>query len=211
VLRYAVGKTPEGNAMLKVSRIFLTAALAALFLGLGACANQKVPAEQALAAIEKKFQESGADVQKYLPDRYAEIEKSIQSLRDSMAQKSYGDVVTDAAAAEDSLKRAIADARIKRAQMMVEMETEWNDLAKAMPAMITAMDKKIASQRGRPPQGMKADEWKQTVAEYDAARDSWSKAAAEITSKTFEASVVAARDAKAKISAIMEKLGVKAA
>jgi DNA repair exonuclease SbcCD ATPase subunit len=211
VLRYAVGKTPEGNAMLKVSRFFLTAALAALFLGLAACASQQAPAEQALAAIEKKFQESGADVQKYLPERYAEVEKSIQSLRDSMAQKSYGDVVTNAAAAEDALKRAVADARIKRAQMMVEMETEWNDLTKSMPAMIGAMDKKISAQRGRPPKGMSADEWKQTIADYDAARDSWSKAAAEMTSKTFETSVAAARDAKAKITAIMEKLGVKAA
>jgi len=197
--------------MSKVSRVFLTAALAALFLGLGACASQKVPAEQALAAIEKKLQESGADVQKYLPERYAEVEKSVQSLRDSMAQQSYGDVVTNAAAASDALKRAIADARIKRAQMMVEMETEWNDLAKSMPAMISDMDKKIASQRGRAPKGMTADEWKQTVADYDAARDSWGKAASEMSTKTFEASVLAARDAKAKISAIMEKLGVKAA
>jgi uncharacterized protein YbjQ (UPF0145 family) len=197
--------------MLKVSRVFLTAALAAFFLGLAACANQKQPAEQALAAIEKKFQESGAEVQKYVPERYAEVEKSVQSLRDSMAQQDYGDVVTDAAAAEDGLKRAIAEARVKRAQAMVEMETEWNNLSKEMPAMISAMDKKITSQRGRPPQGMKSDEWKQTVADYDAARDLWSKAVAEITSKTFEASVLAARDAKAKISAIMEKLGVKAA
>lgn len=197
--------------MLKVSRVFLTAALAALFLGLAACANQKQPAEQALAAIEKKFQESSAEVQKYVPERYAEVEKSIQSLRDSMAQQDYGDVVSDAAAAEDGLKRAIAEARVKRAQTMVEMETEWNNLSKEVPAMISAMDKKITSQRGRPPQGMKADEWKQTIADYDAARDSWSKAAAEISSKTFEASVLAARDAKAKISEIMEKLGVKAA
>ena len=197
--------------MLKFSRVLLTATLAALLLGLGACANQKVPAEQALAAVEKKFKESGADVQKYLPERYAEVEKSIQSLRDSMAQKSYGDVVTNAAAAEDSLKHAIADARIKRAQLMVEMETEWNDMSKAVPAMIGAMDKKISSQHGKAPKGMTADEWKQTVADYDAARDSWSKAAADMTSKTFEATVLAARDAKAKISTIMEKLGVKAA
>ena len=197
--------------MLKVSRVFLTAALAALFLGLAACANQKQPAEQALAAIEKKFQESSAEVRKYVPERYAEVEKSIQSLRDSMAQQDYGDVVSDAAAAEDGLKRAIAEARVKRAQTMVEMETEWNNLSKEVPAMISAMDKKITSQRGRAPQGMKADEWKQTIADYDAARDSWSKAAAEISSKTFEASVLAARDAKAKISEIMEKLGVKAA
>ena len=44
--------------MTKVSKAFLTAALAALVLGLAACASQKEPAEQALAAIEKKFQES---------------------------------------------------------------------------------------------------------------------------------------------------------
>jgi hypothetical protein len=197
--------------MNKGSKAFLTAALAALFLGLAACASQKEPAEQALAAIEKKFEETGAEVQKYLPERYAEVEQSIASLRDSMAQESYRDVVSGAAAAEDALKRAVADARIRRAQVLVEMEGEWNELIKTMPEMISAMDKKITSQRGRPPQGMTGDEWKQTIADYDAARDAWSKAAAEMTSKTFEATVLAARDAKAKIAAIMEKLGVKAA
>ena len=79
-----------------------------------------------------------------------------------------------------------------------------------MPGMISAMDRKISSQRGRPPKGMSGDEWKATIAEYDAARDAWSKAAADMTRATFEASVTAARDAKAKIAAIMEKLDVKA-
>jgi hypothetical protein len=196
--------------MIKGSKAFLTAALAALFLGLAACASQKEPAEQAMAAIEKKFEESGAEIQKYLPDRHAEVQKSIEALRASMAEESYGDVVSGAAAAEDALKRAIADSRVKRAQLLVEMESEWNELIKTMPAMISAMDKKISSQRGRPPKGMTADEWKQTIADYDAARDAWSRAAAEMTSRTFEATVLAARDAKARIAAIMEKLEVKA-
>jgi DNA repair exonuclease SbcCD ATPase subunit len=196
--------------MIKGSRAILTAALAAMFLGLAACASQKEPAEHALAAVEKKFEESGAEVQKYLPERYAELQSSMESLHDSMSKQSYGDVVSGAAAAEDALKHAVADARIKRAQTMVEMESEWNDLTKTMPAMIAAMDKKITSQRGRPPKGMTADAWKQTIADYDAARDEWSKAAAEITSKNFEATVLAARDAKTKISGIMDSLGVKA-
>jgi DNA repair exonuclease SbcCD ATPase subunit len=197
--------------MLKGSKGFLAAALAALVLGLAGCASQKEPAEQALAAIEKKFQESGAEIQKYLPERHAEVQKNIEGLKASLESKDYGDVVSGAASAQDALKRAIADARVKRAQMMVEMETEWDELSKSMPAMITAMDKKISAQRGRPPQGMKSDEWKQMIAEYDAARDSWSKAATEMSSQTFEATVLAAREAKAKIAAIMEKLGVKAA
>jgi hypothetical protein len=196
--------------MSKGSKAFRAAALAVVMLGLAACASQKEPAEAALAAVEAKFKETGAEVQKYLPERYAEVEASIASLREAVAGQEYGDVVAGAAKATDDLKRAVADARIKRAQVLVEMESEWAELIKSMPAMIAAMDKKITAQRGRPPQGMTADAWKQTIADYDAARDAWSKAAGEMTSQTFEATVLAARDAKAKIAAIMDSLAVKA-
>jgi hypothetical protein len=196
--------------MTRIQKAFLSAALAALSLGIAACASQKEPAEQALAAVEAKFSEAGAEVRKYLPERYAELEKSVAGLRDSLAAKDYGDVVTGAAAAQDALKRAVADARVARAQTLAALDSEWDELVKTMPGMITAMDKKISAQRGRAPKGMSGDEWKQTIAEYDAARDAWTKAGAEMTRATFEASVTAARDAKAKIAAIMEKLDVKA-
>ena len=192
-----------------MSKAFITAALAAVCLGVAACASQKEPAEQALAAVEAKFKESGAEIQKYLPERYAEIEASVASLRDSMSNEDYGDVVAGAGQVQDTLKRAIGESRVKRAQMQVEMEDEWTEMSKSVPAMIDAMDKKITSQRGKPPQGMTREAWKQTIADYDAARDAWSKAAAEMTRANFEATVLAARDAKAKIAAIMESLDVK--
>jgi predicted outer membrane protein len=192
-----------------MTKAFVTAALAALCLGVAACASQKEPAEQALAAVEAKFKESSAEIQKYLPERYAEIEAGIASLRESMSNEDYGDVVAEAGQVQASLKRAIGESRVRRAQLLVEMESEWDEMAKTMPAMVAAMDKKITSQRGRPPQGMDRDAWKQTIAEYDAARDAWGKAAAGLTRANFEESVLAARDAKTKIAAIMEKLGVK--
>jgi len=192
-----------------MTKAFMTAAFAALCLGVAACASQKEPAEQALAAVEAKFNESAAEIQKYLPERHAEIEASIASLRESMSSKSYGDVVAEAGQVQASLKRAIGESRVRRAQLLVEMESEWDEMAKTMPAMVAAMDKKISSQRGRPPKDMTGDAWKQTIAEYDAARDAWGKAAAGLTRANFEESVLAARDAKAKIAGIMEKLGVK--
>jgi predicted outer membrane protein len=192
-----------------MTKAFMTAALAALCLGVAACASQKEPAEQALAAVESKFKESSSEIQKYLPERHAEIEASVASLRESMSNESYGDVVAEARQVQESLKRAIGESRVRRAQLLVEMESEWDEMAKSMPAMVAAMDKKISSQRGRPPKDMTGDEWKQTIAEYDAARDAWGKAAAGLTRANFEESVLAARDSKAKIAAIMEKLGVK--
>jgi hypothetical protein len=127
-----------------------------------------------------------------------------------MANKSYGDVVAGSKDVENTLKGAVAEARIERAKAQIELESEWGELSKSMPAMITAMDKKIDSQHGRPPKGMTGTVWKATIAEYDAARNAWSKAAGEISRANFEASVLSARDAKAKIAAIMESLGVKA-
>jgi len=196
--------------MIKEPKSFALAAFAAVVLGLAGCASQKEPAEQALAAIEKTFAESGAEIQKYLPERHAEVSASIASLREAMAKEKFGDVVSEAGAVQDTLRRAVAESRIRHAQVKVEMESEWAELTKSMPGMIAAVDKKIAAQGARPPKGMEKDAWKATIESYDAARDSWSKAAAEITNANFEESVLAARDAKAKIAGIMETLGLKA-
>lgn len=187
----------------------LAFALAAALLGFAACGSKREPAEQALAAVEAKLSESGAQIEKYLPERYEEVSRSVASLRDAFAKEEFGDVVEGAAAAQDALRRAIADSRIKRAKVLVAMESEWKELTETMPAMIDAMDRKIASQRGRPPKGMERDNWKETIAVYDVARDSWAKAV-ESSNKSFESSVLAARDARATIVNIMELLDVKA-
>src|SRR5512134_866936 len=96
---------------------FALAALAAAILGLAGCGSQKEPAEQALAAIDKTLADSGAQVQKYLPERYEAIDVRIKALRDAMAQEQFGQVVTDAAGVTDELRRAVADAMIERAKI----------------------------------------------------------------------------------------------
>lgn len=189
---------------------FALAALAAAFLGLAGCGSQKEPAEQAMAAIDKTLADSGAQVQKYLPERYEAIDVRIKSLRDAMAQEQFGQVVTDAAGVTDELRRAVADAMIERAKTRAAMETEWTALIESMPAMVAAVDKKIAVQGSKPPKGMDKDGWTALVESYDAARESWGKAAAEMTTANFEATVLAGREARTKIAGIMETLGLKA-
>lgn len=186
------------------------ATFAAAILGLAGCASQKEPAEQAMAAIDKTLADSGAQLQKYLPERYEEIEANIKALRDAMAKEQFGQVVSDAAGVTNELRRAVADAMIERAKTRAAMETEWSALIESMPAMISAVDKKLAVQGSRPLKGMDKDAWKALVESYDAARDSWGKGAAEMTTANFEATVLAGREAKTKIAGIMETLGLKA-
>jgi len=194
---------------IRLSR-FALAALAAAILGLAGCASQKEPAEQAMATIEKALADSGAQVQKYLPERYEAIDVRIKALRDAMAQEQFSQVVSDAAGITDELRRAVADAMIERAKTRAAMETEWTALIESVPAMVAAVDKKLAVQGSKPPKGMDKDAWKALVESYDAARESWGKAAAEMSSANFEATVLAGREARTKIAAIMETLGLKA-
>lgn len=194
---------------IRLSR-FALAALAAAILGLAGCGSQKEPAEQAMAAIDKTLADSGARVQKYLPERYEAIDAKVKALRDAMAQEQFGQVVADAADVTDELRRAVADAMIERAKTRAAMETEWTALIESMPAMIAAVDRKLAVQGSKPPKGMDKDAWKALVESYDAARESWGKAAAEMTTATFEATVLAGREAKTKIAGIMESLGLEA-
>ncbi|HEY7753476.1 MAG TPA: hypothetical protein VH856_06640 [Steroidobacteraceae bacterium] len=191
-------------------RFHVLAFVAAAAVALAGCASQKEPAEQALAGIEKTLEGSGAQLQKYLPERYQEIEARVKGLRDALAQENYGDVVSDAPAVADELRHAVADSAIRRAQLRVEMEAEWADLIKTMPAMIEAVDHKIAVQGSRPPAGMDKAGWKAMIDSYDATRDAWGKAAAAMTAANFEETVLAGRDAKAKIAAIMDSLGIQA-
>jgi len=185
------------------------AALAVGLFGLAGCASQKEPAEQAMAGIEKSLEASGAMLQKYLPERYEEINAKIVALRDDVAKEKFADVVSAAPAVADSLRRAVADAQIRKAQVKVELESVWNDLVKTMPAMLADVDKKISSQGGKPPKDMDRDAYKALVASYDAARASWSKAAESIDASNFESTVAAARDARTTIAGVMDKLGMK--
>ena len=185
-------------------------ALAAAFLGFAGCASQKEPAEQAMAGIEKTLESSGAQLQKYLPERYEEISGKVTALRESLALEDYGAVASSAPAVADDLRRAVADSAIRRAQMRIEMEAEWAELVKTMPALIEAVDRKIAAQGRRPPKGMDREAYKSLVATYDAARASWGKISESIDSANFEATVAAAREAKTAITGVMDSLGIKA-
>jgi hypothetical protein len=53
---------------------------------------------------------------------------------------------------------------------------------------------------------MEKEAWKQLVDSYDAARDAWGATAAGMKRETFEATVLAGRDAKATIEGIMDSL-----
>src|SRR3954468_16269745 len=94
---------------MRIANLFV--AFAATTLMMVGCASQKEPAEKAVAQVESSLAEFRADAEKYEADELKAVDESVTKLKNSLANKDYGSVVTAAPAINSniaSLKQTVA-------------------------------------------------------------------------------------------------------
>src|SRR5256886_157038 len=77
-------------------------ALAAVLVG--GCANQKGPAEQAVAGAETALAAVRDDAQKYVPDQLQAVDSQLAALKDSLAKGDYRAALTGAPTVNSALR-----------------------------------------------------------------------------------------------------------
>ncbi len=193
------------------SRIATVMTALLLAAALAGCGSQQEPAQAALAAINTTMEGNGPQVEKYLPERHAEISARVEALRASYEAGDYRKVVADAPAVTDTLRRAVADAAIERANIKLQMEAEWVEFVNTMPGLIGKVDQQIAQMgRGKLPAGVSRDAFKAAAADFDGAKAAWGRAAEAGNAGKLEDAVMAAREAKTAMAGVMETLGIQA-
>ena len=109
----------------------MAAMMAVLIVG---CANQKGPAQQAIAGAESALSAVRDMAQKYVPDQLATVDAQLASLKDAFAKGDYKAVMTGAPAltsAIGSLKDA-ASAKAAEAEAAMAKATAVKDQATAI-------------------------------------------------------------------------------
>src|SRR5262245_54139893 len=109
-------------------------AFTAAVLAMAACANQKEPAEKAVAQIESSLAEFRADAEKYAAEELKGLDEQINTLKANIAKKDYGKVVTGApsvAAAVTTLKDTVAKAKADSEAIMAAAQAEWGELSQS--------------------------------------------------------------------------------
>src|SRR6201998_728975 len=99
--------------MKKLSSWLVAAFVAALVMS---CANQKAPAEQAIAGAETSLAAVRDAAQKYAPDQLQAVEDQLKGLKDSLAKGDYRAVLTGAPtvnSAISSLKEAAESKKVE--------------------------------------------------------------------------------------------------
>lgn len=179
---------------------------------LAACANQKEPAERAVAQVEASLAQFKADAEKYAAEDLRGVEESISRLKSELTNSNYKavlmqtpSVASTVAALEDTVARKKAEAE----EMLAAAQAEWTELSATVPDMVTKLQVKIDSfTRSRKlPKGMDKASFETAKTEFEALKSSWAEAGAEFGSGMAADAVRRARAAKAKGEELMQKLG----
>jgi hypothetical protein len=195
--------------MTKFSRSRLVAALLA-GLVLVACANLEDPARKAVADADAALAKIGPDAQKYVPDQYTAVSEQVADMKAALDKKNYQAVLDAAPKVATSMKALADSAQAKKNEVTEALDTQWTSMAAAFPKSVAAVQAKLADLKKakKLPKGVTKDTITNADAQMAAVQQSWTDATAAQGKGDLEGAVAKAKDADAKLTDLMNSLGM---
>jgi len=196
----------------KKHSVWLLGLAAVLVVG---CANQKGPAEQAVAGAETALAAVRDDAQKYVPDRLQALDAQLAALKDSLAKGDYRAVLTGAPtlnSAISSLKDAAEAKKADAGAALARAKDAWGPLSTEVPKMVDATENRVTalSKSHHLPKGVTKDRLAAAKSGVDSLKSMWSEASSASASGDFTTAVTKAQAVKDKAAEIMRSLGMSA-
>lgn len=178
--------------------------LAAIAVG---CANQKAPAEAAIASAETAFSAVQADAVKYVPDQAKGISDAIAAARDAVAKGNYQAALTDARA----LPAKITDLTTAVTAKKAELTTTWTGLSTALPGVVQAIQSRIAvlSKSRKLPAGLDKTKFEEAKTGLAAVTSAWTEATTAFGAGNLTDAVAKAEAVKGQAAGVMGLLNMQ--
>ena len=198
---------------MRIAKIFV--AFTATALMLAGCANQKEPAEKAVAQVESSLAEFKADAEKYAAEDLKGVEDSVTKLKSNLAKKDYSAVVIGAPAVASAVRSLKSTVELKKADMeatIAAAQTEWTDLSTKMPQMVEAIQSRvdILGKSKKLPKNVSQEAFDAAKAGLESMKATWSEATSAFASGDAVAAVSKANSVKQMGSDVLQKLGMSA-
>jgi archaellum component FlaC len=193
-------------------RMTVLAALVAASALLPGCANQKEPAEKAVAQIEASLTEVQADAERFAADELDGVREQVANLKTELSNQNYKAVVMQTPTVSSNiaaLKDTVAKKKTEAEEMLAAAQQEWTELNASVPALVTQIQEKVDSfaKSRRVPKGLDKASFETAKQEFEALKTSWAEAGADFSSGMAADAVRRARAAKAKGEKLLQKLG----
>jgi hypothetical protein len=196
---------------MKKQLTWLMAAMMAVFIV--GCANQKGPAEAAIAGAESTLAAIRDVAQKYVPDQLTAVDAQLVSLKDAFAKGDYKAVMAGAPAlttAIGSLKDAATGKAAEAEAAMAKAKDAWGTASTDVPKMVAALQSRvdILTKSKHLPSGITKDTLASATSGLDSIKAAWSDATNAASSGDFTSAMAKASTVKDQAAAIMQSLGM---
>lgn len=188
---------------IKVAAVVLTAVLAA------AC-SQKDPAQKAIDAAEGALAAVHEDAMKYVPEKYDEVKKQLETARSAFAEEKYGDALNAVKDIPARAKEVAEAAAAKKKEVVAQLNTDWTSLSGGVPALVAGVESKLAElgKMRKLPAGLDKAVVDEASGALTSAKANWDAASQAFTAGNLEEAVAKAREVEAAAKALMAKLGM---
>lgn len=196
--------------MKKLSLWLLAAFAAALVTS---CANQKAPAEQAIAGAETSLAAVRDTAQKYAPDQLQAVEDQLKGLKDSLAKGDYRSVLTGAptvSSAISSLKEAAETKKAEAEAALARAKDAWGPASADVPKMVEALAKRVEtlSKSHRLPKGVTKEGLASAKSGLEALKSQWGEATSAAASGDYTTAMNKAEAVRTKAAELMKSVGM---
>jgi len=177
------------------------------------CANQKAPAEQAVAAAEAGLAAIHDSAQKYAPEHLQAVETQLNALKDSLAKGDYAAVLAAAPAVNSAisgLKDATAAKQAAAEAALAKAKDAWGPMSTELPKMIDAISSRVAilSKSHHLPHGVTKQSLAAARAGLDTLKSSWGDATSAAGAGDYTTAMAKATAAKQQATHLMQSLGM---
>ncbi len=196
-----------------MKKLFVGLLAALAVLSLVGCENQKIPAEQAVAAADSALVPIRDSALKYAPDQLKAIDAQLNSAHDALAKGDYKGVLAAMPAlnsAISSLKDTVT-AKQQEAQAAADKaRDDWAAVSKDVPRMIDAIDSRVKtlSKSHHLPKGVTKQGLADAKSGVDSMKSEWSDASTAATSGDYTSAMTKAQEVKDRGTKIMQSLGM---
>jgi hypothetical protein len=178
--------------------------LAAMAVG---CANQKAPAEAAIASAEAAFTAVQGEAAKYVPDQAKGISDAIASAKDAVAKGDYQAALTSAQALPAKITALTDAVTAKKA----ELTATWNGLSTSMPKVVEAIQSRITilGKSKKLPAGLDKAKFAEAQTGLAGLTSAWTEATTAFGAGNLTDAIAKAESVKGKAASVMGLLNMQ--
>jgi len=190
-----------------LKRVFALIGAIGFAVVIAGCANQKAPAEAAIASAESAFGAIQTEATKYVPDQAKAISDSLAAAKDALAKGDYKVALETAQA----LPAKVTDLTSAITAKKAALTTTWTGLSEMLPKAVEAIQSRVGmlSKSKALPQGLdkaKFEEAKTGLSEMTAI---WGQATSAFSAGDLTAAIANAETVKSRAASVMGLLNMQ--